>query len=189
VYDPDQTNDPTSGVQLPSRSAAVQVYLQAFKAHEETFPSLFIEVWRANYALAGGRTSANIAVKVPMEEAAQPCTNDITQAPHRLGLMGVNAGSPIIDIAGDQFEFDITDWDGNVVQRGCSFTGTGTYKPRPTVNQEIAGYLTCSGGYRVACDLPVYPAPTTCGTGDATTCGDVGKNCNPYYQILARCVV
>jgi hypothetical protein len=153
----------------------------------QTFPSLFIEIWRANYALAGGRTSANIAVKVPIEEAAQPCTQDITEAPHRLGLMGVNAGSPIIDIAGDELEFDITDWGGNVVQRGCSFVGTGIYKPLATVAQELAGNLTCSGGYTVSCARPSYNYATTCGSADVKTCGDVGKNCNPYFQLLAEC--
>jgi hypothetical protein len=172
----DSLTDPTSGVQLSSNSAAVQVYLQAFKAYEETYPNMRIEIWRANYVLPGGKVSANFAVKVRPSADSQPCANDFTEASHWLGSVAVNPGSPIIDIIGDELEFDITDWGGNVVQRGCSFVGTGIYKPLATVAQELAGNLTCSGGYTVSCARPSYNYATTCGSADVKTCGDVGKN-------------
>jgi hypothetical protein len=187
LYDPDQTTDPSTGAQLPSGRTALQVYLQAYKAHEETWPNVFIEIWRANSQQKSGSVSAaNVAIRAHFNTDAQPCGNDFT--PLQLGSMPVAAGSTTIDI--DQnHAFDLTDADGNIFESGCIFVGTGDYAPEaPALEVVTAGTLECKSGYSVDCLRPNSDLASTCNNADVDTCGTVGGTCVPYYQLLAVCL-
>lgn len=169
------------------------MYLEAFKAGEDLFANVELQFWRVN-PNDGSNEAANVLKQVTTGTVIDPCSGALN--PPVSDSESLTPGDETIDVGvnsvagtGDARQpFDVKDSAGKAVHTGCTFKGSGTYAPTADSGL-IAGTLACDGGYTVQCLRPFNNLATTCGGPALSTCGTLGKNCKPYYQLLATCRV
>lgn len=165
------------------------MYLQSLKIREELWDRAEIQIWRTII----GSTSANVAAQSLPGGALDVCGGAIGS-----GTIGSNAGyrgaevvprnSGTINIEGNSNLFSVTNFVGQPIQTGCSFTAN---YDAGTAAGAVRGSISCTNGFTAPCTVPLQPDRDTCGTGDVNNCGVTNSNgnCNKYYELLARCVI
>ena len=175
-----------------SEYASLAVYLQGHLVKREDWLYVDFQIWRAKY----GGQSWNIMVKDIVDVNLFPCIGDLDpkskpEAKYRthevIGLQAVSDGS--LDTS--YKSFDLQDSSSRPLGKNCVFEGL-EYSPTAE-HGLIAGTMICDDWDEwrtIYCTRPTEEnnRVTTCdGSKPASSCGILGKDCDKFYQLLARC--
>jgi hypothetical protein len=187
-FDPSQTDASSGNTPLPTGYASVAVYLEGYKAMQEYFPYQQFQIWRYNNPNGEGSpdSSINVAKQVARGTVVNPCNGELIPA---ASSESVPLGSTVTDVNLQFYPFNFVDSAGNTIYSNCRFIGA-PYAPTANSGQGVvAGVVTCDE-ITVQCIRPDDNRPMTCSGGTpGNQCGELGKDCADYYQLIATCIM
>ncbi|KAF2787072.1 carbohydrate esterase family 3 protein [Melanomma pulvis-pyrius CBS 109.77] len=195
LFDPNQNENPNNpnDPDWSKGYASWQVYLQAYKAGEQTWSYQKLSIWRVHR----GDEAYNALLQVDKQQVPYPCSDTFEPFDSLVkNTQKVNQGSEITDVGTESVVGDekipprpliLRDKSGKTIYTGCVFDDSGFGYEPTSKGGYVAGFFSCDNNVAIDCIRPEFNLATTCDDKPVSDCGPLGKGCSTYYQLLAEC--